>query len=224
MRLGYLQASLLTKKMDLKLKNAVKGGNLTICFQGFIPKGYKGKLDACAEIGALAATFDLLSDGLNFDQDAYKHFNTYCEETLRPDSYKFLTNLLIAKRENTLRQHGLERGVYAIEIILRHLDVRSEWDKNLDVEKFGIRSQIADDLLDYEKDAKSNHLNFIKTRSAKDIIQDYIDWDYEKDIQISAYPFILSIVLRKSKEKAYQILRSRITSSTIHKVKTSIVR
>src|SRR5437879_3623088 len=38
-RIGYRQAALLTPNVIRRVGNAVKGGNLSLCFMGFIPEG-----------------------------------------------------------------------------------------------------------------------------------------------------------------------------------------
>jgi hypothetical protein len=213
-RVAHEQAALLTQSKSARVKNAVKGANLTLCFMGFIPKGRTDLFVPCAEIGALAATFDLLSDGLGFSPEARSEFDAYCHRLLSEETRSRLTELLEAKRRGLLGDAGLERGIYAVEIICNHLAVRDYWANAIDINDFGLMCQVADDILDYRQDAGSDHLNFLKSPDALQWLDKYVAWNDTTFMAASAYPGLLKRVFDFTHRRARR-LRSSLNASTM---------
>jgi hypothetical protein len=212
---GWLQAGKLVSSPKAKLKNAIKSGNLAICFQGFIPPGSPQCLTPCAEIAALAATFDLMSDDLSFGTDSEIDFRSLCRATLQGSALSVLERLAIVKRDKKLKFSGLERGVFAVEIIFAHLGVREYWGKRLDIQLLGIYTQIADDILDAESDFLSDHLNFLKTLNSDAYLKAYLNWWDNNELRWSGYPLVLGWVLRIARKRALRMRKMTAKSRTI---------
>lgn len=199
---GFFQCRMLGGSIFCSVSNAVKSGNLSICFLGFARHGQTRAIRSSSEIGTLAATFDYVTDEKKFDRLPISKFFSLSATVLGKDNQLRLEELLRQKQAGNLAESGLERGVFALELIERHISPSKPRLESDYLERVGINTQIADDILDYENDIKTDHLNFLKGPLGHEYLDRFLIWDWRAEFQTNPNTFVLFFVLNKAQKKA----------------------
>ncbi len=139
----------------------------------------------------MSSLFDLVSDGLQYKQSAVKEYENICVRILSPLSCKLLVDLLQAKRNKQIPRDGLQRGEIALIVVLDHLLELETFGKSHSTREVGELFQVVDDLLDFDDDNKSDHLNFLKGKSAGNELKKLLDFKLSKLFTRSPKPFVL---------------------------------
>jgi hypothetical protein len=180
----------------------IKAANLAVSFLGFSIDGGQEFLVRSADLGVLASLFDLSSDGMSFDREAVRRFQTIVQSTLDASTAQIIFDLLSRKKDGAIRVHGLERGVDALHIVLKHLRADVFWKSEADVREVGILCQVVDDVLDYENDIVRGELNFLRAGDSRVYLDKLVAWDYRKQFCNSAHPHVLFYGISKAKTRA----------------------
>jgi hypothetical protein len=221
---GYLRVWLKAFSMTFKssfefchfksrLKHSTKAGNLSICFLGFATKFNAKAVQKSAELGMMSSLFDLVSDGLRYEVSAVEKYLNKCEEIFSQSSSRILTDLLQAKKKNQIPLDGLKRGEIALIVVLDHLGELEEFNKLQSTSEIGELLQIVDDLLDFEEDAKSNHLNFLKGANGEVGLRKLLDRKISSLFEKNPKPYMLL----KAINWAEAIALDRLTDFSLHK-------
>ena len=102
----YLMAANLTRTRtrdfsiddSTRRKYIVKAANLAICFLGFSAATGKSTLRKSAELGCLAALFDLVSDKLNYSPPAIEAFRATVADTVPQEFQSSIISVLERKQ------------------------------------------------------------------------------------------------------------------------------
>jgi hypothetical protein len=184
----------------------VKSCNLAACFLGFSVREDERFYRKSAELGFLASTFDLVSDGLHFDSDAFRTYGNLVRALVEPEVAEITLGLMERKRQGRLGAQGLERGIESLRIIIKHLGVEEYWQSEEDLNQVGILCQVVDDVLDFENDIARRELNFIGKLDFKEHLHLLSTWDYKRQFQLSRYPLVLFHVISIAKAKSRRLL------------------
>lgn len=194
------------RKFDIsqqtRLHCAAKASNLSMCFLGFSIHRGEAYFNRSAELGVLAAIFDLVSDQLKFDSRGVRCFSDLLREVLEPELAAISLDTLNRKKEASFVLSGLERGIPALRVIIRHLHAEESWVTESDVIRVGILCQIVDDVLDYRSDFRRDELNFLKQEGWQQYVQGLLHWDYHVQFRGSQYPLVLFYVVERAKKFA----------------------
>jgi hypothetical protein len=193
----------------------MKSANLAICFLGFAGHSGENVFRRSAELGFLASIFDLVSDGLRFESTAMTLFESLVKSTVDKDVAQIIFNLMTRKQERRFTSCGLDRGVDALRIVIKHLQAEDYWASESEIHEAGTLCQIVDDVLDYEKDVARHELNFLGHRDSKMHIQQLMNWDYKRQLHYSCYPSVLFGVIRKAQAKAKKLRLQDLASCAV---------
>lgn len=188
-----------------RLHYTAKAGNLATCFLGFSIHTGETYYRKSAELGLLASIFDLTSDGLDFAPSAIEKFRRLSRAILDKNAADILLTLMDQKRMGCLEQNGLDRGIGALRVIVKHLLADSNWRNEGQIIDSGILFQVVDDVLDYARDIKTDHLNFLKHDSSNDYLQALLRWDFEGQFRTSQNTLVLFGAIRRAKALAHKI-------------------
>jgi hypothetical protein len=161
----------------------------------------------------LAALFDFVSDGLHFDPCATHLYSKLVRETLDPPAANILLHLLERKATHALTHGGLDRGIDAFRVIVKHLRSEDVWKNPVDVALTGTLLQVVDDVLDYRHDISYGELNFLRDRELHGYLVDLVEWDFASCFADSKYPAVLFQAIKRAKA----ISKSLILESRNHK-------
>jgi hypothetical protein len=185
-----------------RLHTSVKAGNLSACFLGFCSANDDRNSRRSAELGLLAALFDLCSDQLAYEKSALDRFNQFADCILDRSPAEILRDLMDKKMRKALRNDGLDRGVGAFRVVLKHLQTEAFWEKRINVDDVGLILQIVDDVLDRSHDRRRGELNFLEHRNAANYLQRLQSWPYLKDLNPSLHPFVLFKAIGRAQRTA----------------------
>jgi hypothetical protein len=192
---------------------AIKSSNLTLCFLGLADRRSLGIVFKCAQLGLASAAFDWASDRRNYEAKAVNYFCDHVQLSFGAKPSALLIDLLARKKNGLLNDCGLERGIVALEVIMLHLNNLTFANNRDKLNAVGILLQIADDLLDYEQDHALGELNFLDGPTRLTRIEEFVCWNYERDLSFAAYPSTLFAVLKQAKRVAK---RFQISPSSPH--------
>jgi hypothetical protein len=174
-----------------RLHHSSKAGNLAICFVGFASEITPKIAVRAAELGTMSSIFDLVSDKLGFEDFAADRYIELCDKVFNPKIKDMLVNLLQAKKFKMIPRDGLQRGEVALVVVLEHLGELEKFERSWDPAEVGELLQIVDDLLDYDVDTKSGHLNFLKGNNAEREMCNLVQFKLSRIFAQNARPRIL---------------------------------
>lgn len=186
-----------------QLKYLAKAGNLAACFLGF--STYDDQSKRSAQLGFLAAAFDLVSDGKGYELQASREYERHVTSLVSADVAEIILTLLRKKKQGVLRSDGLERGADSLRIILRHFQEEALWVPSK-INEVGELCQIVDDVLDYKSDLMNGELNCLTSRAGSDNLRRLAGWDYRSALSSSKHPGVLFHVIRTAKLRAVRLL------------------
>jgi hypothetical protein len=202
-----------------RFRYATKSGNLALCFLGFSIHPGREFSQRSAELGVLASIFDLASDGLKFDTGALHQFRLVVSETVDEGVACIIFNLMTRKQRMELGVGGLDRGVDAVRIVIKHLHAEEVWKSEREIYDIGILCQIIDDVLDYKGDFARQELNFLRTDERTIYLERFLKWDYKEQFKNSRYPFVLFQVIKVAKTRAGKLISRRLYAQALHSLK-----
>lgn len=182
-----------------QLRYAAKAGNLATCFLGFSIHRGEEYYQRAADLGVLASIFDLASDGLNFDCAATDKFRHLSLTILGGEAADILFALMDQKKAGAIPRNGLDRGIAALRVILKHLDAEEAWASDNQIARSGILLQVVDDVLDYSQDITTAHLNFLRYENSSAYINALLEWDFETQLHAGQHTLVLFHAIRRAK-------------------------
>lgn len=188
---------------------SIKAANLSINFAGFSTRADFDLSDRCACLAIMSSLYDVVSDFAKYNAEIWDRTRSYQAKLLSPGASEILDRLLDEKRRGEIGYYGLDRGVSAVKIIVTEFGQLEQLDDTSVIEQIGRCCQIADDLIDYERDAKSEHLNYLRTDSATDLTRAYVEWDFEPYLSDKPLSLVLRYALQRAKRIAVKELASR---------------
>jgi len=189
-----------------RIKYAIKSGNLAVCFLGFSINSGAEFIRRSAELGL----FDLVSDGLDFEPRANRLFTIIVREYLADQVSNILLELMERKKNKIFSTGGLERGVDALRVVIKHLKSERAWTNYSDIFSVGVFLQVVDDLLDFRNDIARGELNFLRHEDLHDYIPRLIEWDYREQFRYSKYPLVLFYAIERAKSVGAAITKNAI--------------
>jgi hypothetical protein len=182
-----------------RLGYGIKSGNLAASFLGLSIRSGPEPIRLSSELGMLAAMFDLVSDGLHFDPCATHLYCKLARDTLDPPVADILLQLLERKAKHAFAHGGLDRGIDAFRVVIKHLRSEEVWQNPADVALTGTLLQVVDDVLDYGHDIRYGELNFLRDRELQDHLVDLVEWDFATCFADSKYPAVLFHAIKRAK-------------------------
>lgn len=186
-----------------------KSRNLALMYVGFSQKNTKAEVEGAGKAAFLSCAYDVCSDWRDNPQDFAQIFSDIvAEET--PNLKHMAVGLFQRDIDGVLEQDGLERGVVALEFIVRCMGVRDEVAR-LDVggiENLGLLLQIVDDVLDVEEDKERSDTNCLFTDNRDKYLQKLVTEFSDKNVdRMFPSTSLLRVVLKKAVKKASGLIR-----------------
>jgi hypothetical protein len=128
------------------------------------------------------------------------------DTSVAPDTAKIIFDLMERKQAGRLQVHGLDRGVDALRIVIKHLGAEEVWKSDAEIYEAGILCQIADDILDYKDDIARDALNFLRHDGFHLHIQKFLRWNFERQFRTSQHPAVLFKVIRMARKRAIELV------------------
>ncbi len=180
-----------------------KTRNLALCYRGLSGSTSPRLSRKAAVAGYASCAYDVATDWRGFDGTSRTAFERILNAIVTPEAARLAMELYDRDKAGTLEHDGLERGSVALQFIAITMDIRQELEqKGIPIEELGEILQIADDILDLEKDEHDAQMNCILTPRRTQHLQRFL----ESDIQTLFPGTLLQQIILRAQAKARFLL------------------
>lgn len=202
---------LLSLEVSFRMKHhySFKASILACCFAGFAGAEVHDVRRRSGSLGIMSALYDLVSDYKDYDARIWEKVKKVQEDLLNPEASDLLDDLLARKKHKQISNFGLDRGIDALKIIYTEFEDHASLSNEVKLKEFGTWAQISDDLIDYEDDKLSDHLNYLKEEDALRLTEWFLAKDYKKWIAGNPRVFVLRFAFTRAEKIAHRYIRTR---------------